>query len=267
MTEYFRRGTMKKFLSLIAIILLTGMISVNADPLTGGVTEIGQGSKVVDAKTNSPVEGAIITIPQLGYRTKTDENGAFALNATINDETIMSVQKNGYRPFSITIDKDVASKPFVIGIQKSELTDLVIDDEMLHLGDDTFSKGSANSEEFRLKAIGPTYLKRFEMSANTLNYNNYLIIGSIIGVDTQMAHQMKQNSIDSYSSPPEVFFNGKKIAEIKLNGDNQKIKLPKSLIRPDDINEIAIQTGVNLFNKARLDYDDIELMNLSIQSE
>ena len=258
---------MKKFILLITAILLSGVISVNSAPLTGGVSEVGQGSKVVDAKTNSPVEGAIISIPQLGYKTKTDENGAFSLNATINDETIMSIQKNGYRPFSITIDKNIAMKPLVVGIQKSELTDLVIDDDMLHLGDDTFSKGSANSAEFKLKAIGPTYLKRFQMTANTLNYNNYLVIGSIIGVDTQMAHQMKQNNIESYSSPPEVFFNGKKIAEIKLNGDNQKIKLPKALIRPDDVNEITIQTGVNLFNKARMDYDDIELMNLSVQSE
>ena len=94
------------------------------------------------------------------------------------------------------------------------------------------------------------------------------MIGSIIGIDTEMARKMKQNSITtSFSSPPEVFFNSKKIAEIKLNGDNQKIKLPKSVIRPDDVNEIVIQTGVNLFQKSRIDYDDIELMNISIQSE
>ena len=106
------------------------------------------------------------------------------------------------------------------------------------------------------------------MTTNTLNYTNYLVIGSIIGVDTEMARKMKQNTItNSYSSPPEVYFNGKKIAVIKLNGDNQKIKLPKSLIRPDDVNEITIQTGINLFQKARVDYDDIELMNLSILSE
>ena len=257
---------MKKFLSVLAIIFLSAFPASTA-PLTGGVSELGQGSRVVDAKTNAPVEGAVITIPQIGYRTRTDENGSFALNATVNDETIMSIQKNGYRPFSVTIDKDIASKPLIIGIQKSELTDLVIDDDMLHLGDDSFSKDSANSGDFKLKAIGPTYVKNFEMTSNTLNYNNYLIIGSIIGVDTEMAHQMKQNNIESYSSPPEIFFNGKKIAEIKLNGDNQKIKLPKALIRPNDVNEIVIQTGINLFNRGRIDYDDIELMNLTIQTE
>jgi hypothetical protein len=139
---------------------------------------------------------------------------------------------------------------------------------MIHLGDDTFSKESANSSEFRLKSIGPTYLKRFKMTSNTLNYDNYLVIGSIIGIDTELAKKMKQNTIsNSFSSPPEVFFNGKKIAQIRLNGDNQKIKLPKAAIKPDDVNEIVIQTGINLFQKARLDYDDIELMNISVQSE
>ena len=258
---------MKNKFIVFAIFALLTCTAVNSAPLTGGVTEIGGGNTVVDAKTNTPIEGAIISIPQLGYKTKTDERGAFSLNATVNDETIMSVNKTGYRPFSVTIDKNIASKPLIIGIQKSEVMDVVIDDSMLHLGDDTFSSGSANSGDFRLKAIGPTYVKRFKMTSNTLNCENYLVIGSVIGVDTLMAHKMKQNNIESYSSAPEIYFNGKKIAEIKLNGDNQRIKLPRSAINPDNVNEIVIQTGVNLFNKARLDYDDIEIMNLSIESE
>lgn len=258
---------MKKFFALLSLIIFSCGCAYSA-PLTGGVTEIGQANKVVDAKTNAPVEGALITIPQQGYRTKTDLNGAFELNATINDDTILSVQKEGYRPFSITIDKSVVSRPMILGIQKSGTFDVVIDDDMVHLGDNNYSKESANSGEFQLKAVGPSYTKQFKMTSNTLNYNNYLIIGSIIGVDTQMARKMKQNSITtSFSSPPEVFFNGKKVAEIKLNGDNQRIKLPRALIRPDDVNEITIQTGVNQFQKARVDYDDIELMNLTIQTE
>jgi hypothetical protein len=258
---------MKKILTVFAIIIFASY-AANSTPLTGGVSEHGAGNVVVDAQTHSPIVDAQISLPQKGYRTKTDEKGAFTLNATINDETILSVQKEGYRPYSITIDKEIASHPMVLGIQKSELMDVVIDSDMLHLGDNTFSSDSANAKDFKLQAIGPTYTKQFKMTTNTLNYTNYLVIGSIIGIDTEMARRMKQNTItNSYSSPPEVYFNGKKIAEIKLNGDNQKIKLPKAIIRPDDVNEITIQTGVNLFQKARVDYDDIELMNLSILSE
>ena len=261
------RGFMKKFLSIIALFILFGAATIAA-PLTGGVTEIGHGNKVVDAQSNAPIEGALISIPQLNYKTKTDLNGAFELNATVNGDTILSVQKEGYRPFSITIDKTTMNRPIILGIQKSGTFDVVIDDDMIHLGDDTFSKESANSGEFQLKSSGPSYTKRFKMTSNTLNFNNYLIIGSIIGIDTELARKMKQNSITaSYSSPPEVFFNGRKVAEIQLNGDNQKIKLPRALIRPDDVNEITIQTGVNQFQKARVDYDDIELMNLTIQTE
>lgn len=259
---------MKKILSIFSLIIfLIGQVGFS-DPLTGGVTEIGRGNKVLDAKTNAPIEGALISIPQLNYKTKTDQDGVFSLNASVNGETIMSIEKDGYRPYSITIDKDAVNKPLIIGIQKSESFDVVIDSDMIHLGDDTFSRESANSGEFKLKSTGPVYVKQFKMTANTLRYNNYLVIGSIIGIDTEMARRMKQNSIvNSYSSPPEVFFNGKKIAEIQLNGDNQKIKLPRSLIRPDNVNEIAIKTGVNLFKKAGIDFDDIELMNISIQTE
>ena len=181
---------MKKFLSVLTLLIIGSSAALSA-PLKGGVSEIGHGNKVVDAKTNAPIEGALITIPQLGYRTKSDMNGAFALNATVNGETIMSVQKEGYRPFSITIDKNVIAHPMVLGIQKSGTFDVVIDDDMVHLGDNTYSKESANSGEFQLKAVGPSYTKQFKMTANTLSYNNYLIIGSIIGIDTEMARKMK----------------------------------------------------------------------------
>lgn len=258
---------MKKLI-LITLMLLGINICAQGAPLTGGVSEVGLGNKVVDAKTNAPISGAQVALPKQGYKTYTDSNGNFNLNTNINDETIMSVQKEGYRPFSITIDKNIAARPMVLGIQKSETMDVLIESEMLHLGDDNFSKASANSGDFKLKATGPAFRKLFMMTANTLAYNNFLVIGSIIGIDTKMARQMRQNSIqNSYSSPPEVFFNGRKIAEIQLNGDNQRIKLPRALIKPDQLNEVIIQTGINLFQRAYTDYDDIELINISIQTE
>ena len=83
-----------------------------------------------------------------------------------------------------------------------------------------------------------------------------------------MAKSMKQNSIvNSFSSPPEVYFNGSKLAEIPLNGDGQRIRIPNNLLRPGQMNEVTIRTGRNLKQTAYIDYDDIEFMNLSIQSE
>ena len=221
-----------------------------------------------DSATNTPIGNAKVSIPKYNYSTYTDENGNFDLG-NIQDTTIMSVQKDGYRPFSLTVNSNtVASHPLVVGIQKSDISDIVIESGMIHLGDDNYSLSSANAGNFRLRSAGPALTKNFIIRSSALNSDNYLVIGSIVGIDTLMARSMGQNRIiNSYASPPEVYFNGTKISEIQLNGDNQKIKLPRNLIIPDRPNQISIRTGRNLLQRAYVDYDDIEVANLSILSD
>jgi hypothetical protein len=180
----------------------------------------------------------------------------------------MSVDKDGYKPFSLTVDQETFSKPIIVGIEKTNPHDIVIDKEMYHIGDDNYSENSANASEFRVKAIGPFYTKNFPIK----NYNSgsemYLIIGSIIGIDTKMARDMKQSNVTTaYAAPPEIYFNGNKIAEINLNGDNQQIKIPRNLIKINDANQVTIKCGKNLFQQAYIDYDDVEFMNLYIESK
>lgn len=92
-----------------------------------------------------------------------------------------------------------------------------------------------------------------------------IVIGSVIGLDTKLAKEMGQNRIASvYSSPAEVFFNGQKIGELNINGDNQEIVIPKNLIHMT--NEVTIRTGKNLFQHAYVDYDDIELANIRVET-
>ncbi len=251
---------------LIMLFLLT--LPVHAQIMEGGVSKIGDVKRIVDTDTNMPVSGARVSLPKQNFTTYTDNNGVFNLKANIKDSSVLSVEKEGYRPFSLTINEKLASQPLVLGIEKSNVQDIIISTEMFHLGDDNFSEASANSGEFKGKSIGPFYSKTFMMAANALSKNNYLVIGSIIGVDTLMARSMRQNSIvNSFASPPEIYFNGKKIAEIQLNGDGQRIKLPNNLLRAGQMNEITIKTGHNLKQTAYIDYDDIEFMNLSVQSE
>lgn len=260
---------MKQILISLLLLIMCNL-SVNAAVMEGGVSKTGMGnsSMIVDNATNMPVSGAKVSIPKNNYTTYSDEQGAFNLNADIKNPTIMSVEKDGYRPFSLTIDQKIAAKPIIVGIEKSNVQDVIISSEMFHLGDDNFSPTSANSSEFKTKSIGPFYSKSFKIAANALSKKNYLVIGSIIGIDTLMARSMKQNSIvNSFASPPEVYFNGSKIAEIQLNGDGQRIRIPNNLLRPGQMNEITIRTGRNLKQTAYIDYDDIEFMNLSIQSE
>lgn len=83
-----------------------------------------------------------------------------------------------------------------------------------------------------------------------------------------MARDMGQSKVTTtYASPPQIFFNGNMIAELNLNGDNQQIKIPRNLIRPNADNQITVKAGKNLFQMAYIDYDDIELMNLFIETK
>ena len=259
---------MKKFVTLILILfLITPCFS--ASIFQGEISEEGYGnsSRVVDRSTGEGIGGAKIVLPKQNYSTQTDSNGFFELNTHVNGSTIMSVQKENYKPFSITLNEQALSAPIVIGIEKSNANGLVLDSNMYHLGDNNYSELSANAGEFRMTSIGPFYTKRFTLKNIKANKPLYLVIGSIIGIDTNLARSIGQNKIsNAFASPPEVFFNGNLISEVQINGDGQKIKIPPALIRRNSVNEVTIKTGRNLMQTAYVDYDDIEFMNLFIEN-
>ena len=259
---------MKKILFIISCIIYSSC--VYSATFEGGVSEIGRGDSniVIDKATNQGVSGAKVSLPKQNYSTMTDENGVFQLNTHVDGTSILSVEKENYRPFSMTVDRFTLSAPLTLGIEKTNANDIVIDKDMYHLGDDNYSDLSANAGQFSMKAAGPFYTKMFDLKNVDVNKAVYFVIGSIIGIDTALARSMGQNKItNSYASPPEVYFNGNKIAEIELNGDNQRIRLPKNLIRPNSKNEITIKTGRNMLQTSYIDYDDIEFMNLSIEND
>ncbi len=258
---------MKNLLSLILLIFL--ILPAGAATFQGGVYEQGSGqaNRIIDKQTGEGIGGADIKLPKQNYATKTDQEGFFELDTQINGPSIMSVQKENYKPFTMTVNDNTFSAPIVVGIEKSNTSDIGLDANMYHLGDDSYSDLSANAGEFSMQAIGPFYTKRFIMKKLDFSKPIYLVIGSIIGIDTAMARSMGQNQIpNAFASPPEVYFNGNKISEIQLNGDGQKIKLPSNLIRKNQVNEITIKTGRNIMQTAYIDYDDIEFMNLIIEN-
>ena len=258
---------MKKFLCIIFLIFIN--LTAQATTFQGGVSEQGFGnsSRIVDKNTGIGIGGAKITLPKQRYSTQTDKNGYFELNTQINGPSIMSVQKENYKPFSVTINDNALSAPIVIGIEKSNADGMVLDSNMYHLGDNNFSDLSANAGEFRMETIGPFYTKRFTLKNVKFNKPIFLVIGSVIGIDTDLARSLGQNKItNTYASAPEIYFNGNKISEIQINGDGQKIKIPPILIRKNQINEVTIKTGRNLMQTAYIDYDDIEFMNLFFEN-
>ena len=258
----------KYILSLLVYLIFATQI--NAMTVSGNVEKSGTftSNRIIDSETNFPVPDAKVELPKQNYTTYTDEEGAFELNADIDNNTIMSVEKEGYKPYSLTLNQNMSAHPLVIGIEKTNANHMQITNDLIHLGDNNYSETSANAGDFKTDSVGATITKHFKMATDVLSRANYLVIGSIVGIDTMLARSMGQNRITSaYSSPPEIFFNGKKIAEVQLNGDGQRIKIPKNLIKPGQMNAITIRTGRNLTQKAYIDYDDIELMNLSITSE
>lgn len=258
----------KAFITLISLFVIN--MPAFCGIVQGGVEKemIVGSNRVVDSATNAPISGAKVSLPQDNFTTYTDSNGRFSLDPRINSQTVMSVEKAGYKPYSMTIDQNAASKPIILGIEKSTPKDITIDTNMFHLGDNSYSDLSANSKEFQVQAIGPYYSKDFFIPSLSPGTKVKLVIGSIIGIDTLMAKSLGQNKVNhAYASPPEVYFNGNKIADIQVNGDGQKIKIPYNLIRQNQQNEITIKTGRNMMQTAYVDYDDIEFMNLSVETK
>jgi len=258
----------KFFVIILGIIFLSEPAFCTV--FEGGVEKTGMGTSsiILDAGTNQPVENVKITLPKQNFTTFTDINGAFNLSAKLNSPTIMSIEKDGYRPYSITIDETVKDNPIVVSIEKSQADDVLLTSDWYHLGDNSFSQNSANCSEFHGEAKGSYYTQKFNIKPGE-NVGHYvLIIGSIIGIDSLMAQKMGQNRVKvAYSSPPEIFLNGIRVANIELNGDGQRFELPKNLIRKGMENEIMLKTGRNMSQKDHIDWDDIEFMNLSIICE
>ncbi|MDD3236541.1 MAG: hypothetical protein PHV37_00410 [Candidatus Gastranaerophilales bacterium] len=254
-------------------ILISFCMSLTAfaGTVAGGVTkqtqnQIKSGNQVIDATSGQAIPYAVVTIPQKNYKTKTNDEGKFKLGTKINAPTIMSVQKDGYKPFSLTLDEKSTGKPLVVGIEKSNPKDIIIETDMIHLGDDSFSANSANAGDFAVHSIGPFYSKSFNIKQMTFDENAYIVLGSVIGIDTIMAQEIGQSHVTTaYANPPQVYCNGNKIAEIKINGDGQQIKIPKSVINQGNSNDITIKAGKNMMQTAYVDYDDIEFTNIIIE--
>lgn len=258
---------MKRFW-LILLILNTIILPLYAETIIGKVDKNikNDSNQVIDRNTLAPLKEVLIEVPSKHYRTRTDENGCFKLGTVINSPTIMSVKKEGYKPYSLTLERDYSGEPILIEIEKSNANDIVIESDIVHLGDNYYSEHSANAGDFTIVSSGSTYSKVFNLRKMNTSENIYLNIGSIIGIDTLSAKSLRQTRIaTTWASPPEIFFNGRKIAELKINGDAQEIILPRAFAKEGSKNELVIKTGINQKKMNGLDYDDIEFTNLIIE--
>lgn len=252
---------------ILLILLCHFLFSVSyAEIISGKINhnDMNYKNKIVDSKTGEPINNAKITIPEINFTTYSDSNGSFRLNADINSQTIMFVEHDGYKIFSLAVDNSTFNTPLKLGIEQSSPFDMQISQGVIHLGDNMYSTNSANSSDFRLSANSHYLSKSFKKPQANSGQDVVIRIGTIIGLDTKKAKQIGQNKIAKvYSAPTEVFVNGHKIAKLELNGDNIEILVPKSILM--ESNELLIKAGKNLFQTTYTDYDDIELANLRIE--
>lgn len=265
---------MKKLNIFVISILIIIFFNINssnfckAEMLSGNVNKedfLEKSNLVIDGITGNPVSDAEISIPKEGIFTKTNDSGKFQLDANFKSPTILSVKADGYKPFSLTINEGKIKTPLIIVVTKLFENELIIDSKIHHLGDNKFSSNSANAGDFNSKTQGPYFFKEFFIEKIDLKSDAVLKIGSIIGLDTEVAKRSGQSKVNtSSSSPVKIYVNSKKITEIKINGDNQEIHLPKNILRPNSYNTIRIETGINQAEMTYVDYDDMEFMNLFI---
>jgi hypothetical protein len=218
---------------------------------------------VLDAKTLQPLPNADVALPDQGYSMKTGPHGEYRIPRAMGKQAlIMSITKEGYAPFSVSISQH-APPLFNIRLQKAQQM-LVLDDRLRHLGDGSFSPHSSGASAFRKAADGPAIRIPFSTGGLALSNAPYLQVGSIIGVDTRMAHHLSGNNIGVSATPLLIKLNGTTIAQVQVNGDNQKIQLPRRALNPNGNDTLEIEAGYQITSDGRLDYDDMELMHIVV---
>ncbi len=218
--------------------------------------------RVLDTQTGQPISDAEVSLPDYGESTRTDRSGYYRLyKPSTKEPYIMSIEKPGYAPFSLSVTQ-TAPAMFNLRLTKQPLM-LVLDNQLHHLGDGGYSAVSSNATQFRKPAEGPLLRLPFSLGpSQAISDSPYIQIGSIIGLDTAMTHFLSGNPLDTHASALEIRLNGRRIAQIQVNGDNQKIRFSPSLLNRVGSNVLEVQAGHQYPEPGRIDYDDMELIHL-----
>ena len=93
---------MKKL--IIILLTIQTFLPVYSKMYEGTVYEQGNNSigRIIDKTTGMGIPGAKITLPKEHYSTKTNQDGYFELDTFVNKNSIMSVKKDKYKPFSLS---------------------------------------------------------------------------------------------------------------------------------------------------------------------
>jgi hypothetical protein len=236
--------------------ILQGHLQQTAEPIADKL----QG-RIVDDQTGQPILDATVSIPDDGFSMQTNSQGVYQIPRYMGQHPlIMSIKKTGYAPFSMSIREQVPPY-FEIRLQR-QMRMIVLDDQLRHIGDGSFSTTSSNALEFRKPPVGPALRIPFNLQGVEISDAPILQIGSIIGLDTAMAHYLSGNHMTVYATPLLIKLNGQIIAKVDVNGDKKRIHIPKTLIKRQGTNLLEVEAGYHYLESGSIDYDDMELMHL-----
>ncbi len=284
--------------------VLQQRIQVATDAPTGQVQlDSAYSGQVVDRLTGQPLAGVEVAIPGAGISVRTDAQGRFRLPGAIPAEEILVARLENYLPYSQSTGSGQASgdQPLQLQLERWDPnTTLVLESNVIRLGDNQYSPESAAAGQFLAPAQGVDLTRSFSLQQMPPR-PPILRIGSLIGLDTAAAYRAGQSRIPSADmSPMQVIVNGVEVEQIHLGGDNLRIPLPlhhlrlgmntvtlrtgKTVIQPNRVTrgpqvpisipllggslQISVPVGgsaVSRHGRAWVDYDDVQLANVTIE--
>ncbi len=249
--------------------------------------------QVIDQQTGQPLSNVEVAVPEAGISVRTDSQGRFQLPNDIPANEILVARLENYLPFSQTTSS--GDQPLQLQLERWDQNQtLVLETDVVRLGDNFYSSQSAAAGDFSTSAQGKEMNRTFDLS-QIPNRSPLLRIGSLIGLDTPEAVRAGQTQIPlADMSPLTVHLNGSQIHAIALAGDNITVPLPIERLQLGT-NTVTLRTGktqhagfnqgggaqlpldIPIFGgnlrisvpldgngRGQLDYDDIQLANVVI---
>ena len=106
------------WLIAVAALLLSGLSACNNDSLPPAAGYATVAGTILDARTNAPITGAVITIDTVLTAT-TDANGKFSIDKVPSGIADYAVQAQGYAPLSASASIE-PGKPFQLNLSLTQ---------------------------------------------------------------------------------------------------------------------------------------------------
>ncbi len=222
--------------------------------LLAGFLLVGQGAQgspytgnVVDLRTDQPLAGVKITVPEDGIETITDTQGDFTLPKEIPPYRILLAELAGYLPLSVITAPENPQIRLRLELQTPGMR--VLEAGIQRLGDNKMTPQSS-SGGFTSQATAKYKIYTFELTDLGEDYwIHYLRIDAVVGVDTPDSVAAKESQLpvsntftSAETSGLQIFLNDTLIKRITRNAKEMTLMLPSDLLKVGT-NELHIVTG------------------------